>query len=71
MPFLANDRLDPARTPRRPAADDRELPTRTSTCSRCASSCGPPAATLALDWMLDGYNRRTEAEPGEAPGRAT
>ena len=40
--------------------------TRTSTCSRCASSCGPPGRSLALHWMLEGYNRRVEAEPGEA-----
>jgi deferrochelatase/peroxidase EfeB len=68
MPFLANDRLDPARS------HGDLLLTVTSAHEDVnlfalrqlhRSSRG----TLALHWMLDGYNRRTAARPGEAGQR--
>jgi deferrochelatase/peroxidase EfeB len=68
MPFLANDRLDPERShgdlllTLTSAHEDvnlfalRQL-TRTT------------RGTMALHWMLDGYNRRTRAARGEAGKR--
>ncbi|HKE76700.1 MAG TPA: Dyp-type peroxidase, partial [Acidimicrobiales bacterium] len=68
MPFLANDRLDPARSHGdlllsiTSAHEDvnlfalRQLQRATR-------------ATLALHWMLGGYNRRTAARAGEAGKR--
>jgi deferrochelatase/peroxidase EfeB len=65
MPFLANDRLDPQRS------HGDVLLTITS----AHEDIGLFAlrqlmrinrGTMALRWMLDGYNRRTSAAPGEA-----
>ena len=68
MPFLANDRLDPARSHGdllltvTSAHEDvnlfalRQLQRATR-------------GTMTLHWMLDGYNRRTAARPGEAGKR--
>ena len=58
MPFLANDRLDPARSHGDLLLTVSAPSTRTRTCSPCASSCARTRGTLALHWMLDGYNRR-------------
>ena len=65
MPFLANDRLDPERshgdlllTINSDSQDMNLFALRQLTRSTRSS--------LALHWMLEGYNRRVEAEPGEA-----
>ncbi len=68
MPFLANDRLDPARS------HGDLLLTVTSTHEdvnlfALRQLARATRGTLALHWMLDGYNRRTEAKPGEAGKR--
>jgi deferrochelatase/peroxidase EfeB len=65
MPFLTNDQLDPTRS------HGDVLLTLTSThedVNLFALRQLMPAtrSTLGLHWMLDGYNRRTEAGPGEA-----
>jgi len=65
MPFLANDRLDPDRshgdlllTINSDSQDMNLFALRQLTRATRSS--------LALHWMLEGYNRRVEAEPGEA-----
>lgn len=68
MPFLANDRLDPARS------HGDLLLTITSAHEdvnlfALRQLMRVTRGTLALHWMLDGYNRRTRAEPGEAGNR--
>ena len=68
MPFLANDRLDPERT------HGDLLLTITSAHEdvnlfALRQLMRVTRGTLALHWMLDGYNRRTEARPGEAGNR--
>ncbi len=65
MGFLANDRLDPART------HGDLLLTISSTHEdlnifALRQIMRRTRSTLALHWMLSGYNRRTEAEEGEA-----
>jgi deferrochelatase/peroxidase EfeB len=65
MPFLANDRLDPERS------HGDLLLTITSAHTdinlfALRQLHRATRGTLALHWMLDGYNRRTQAEPGEA-----
>jgi deferrochelatase/peroxidase EfeB len=65
MPFLANDRLDPDRS------HGDLLLTVTSAHSdmnlfALRQLHRATRGTLALHWMLDGYNRRTRARPGEA-----
>src|SRR4029079_470899 len=65
MPFLANDKLDPARSHGdillsiSSAHEDVNL-------FALRQLRRPTRGTMALHWMLDGYNRRTEAGPGEA-----
>ncbi len=65
MPFLANDKLDPARSHGdvllsiSSAHEDVNL-------FALRQLMRATRATMALHWMLDGYNRRTEAGPGEA-----
>jgi deferrochelatase/peroxidase EfeB len=68
MPFLANDRLDPERS------HGDLLITITSAHEdinlfALRQIARATRGTLALHWMLDGYNRRTHAEPGEAGQR--
>jgi deferrochelatase/peroxidase EfeB len=68
MPFLANDRLDPERS------HGDLLLTITSAHEdvnlfALRQLMRVTRGTLALHWMLDGYNRRTEARPGEAGNR--
>jgi deferrochelatase/peroxidase EfeB len=68
MPFLANDRLDPARS------HGDLLLTVTSAHEdinlfALRQLHRATRGTLALHWMLSGYNRRTEARPGEAGKR--
>jgi deferrochelatase/peroxidase EfeB len=68
MPFLANDRLDPDRT------HGDLLLTVTSAHEdvnlfALRQLMRVTRGTLALHWLLDGYNRRTEARPGEAGNR--
>ena len=65
MPFLANDRLDPDRS------HGDLLLTITSAHAdinlfALRQLHRATRGTLALHWMLDGYNRRTAAEPGRA-----
>jgi deferrochelatase/peroxidase EfeB len=68
MPFLANDRLDPDRSHGdllltvTSAHEDVNL----FALRQLARST---RGTMALHWMLDGYNRRTRADPGEAGKR--
>ena len=65
MPFLANDKLDPARSHGdvlltiSSAHEDVNL-------FALRQLMRATRGTMALHWMLDGYNRRTEAGPGEA-----
>jgi deferrochelatase/peroxidase EfeB len=68
MPFLANDRLDPERS------HGDLLLTITSSHEdvnlfALRQLARATRGTLALHWMLDGYNRRTAAKPGEAGKR--
>jgi deferrochelatase/peroxidase EfeB len=68
MPFLANDRLDPARS------HGDLLVTVTSSHEdvnlfALRQLHRATRGTLALHWMLGGYNRRTRARPGEAGKR--
>jgi deferrochelatase/peroxidase EfeB len=68
MPFLANDRLDPERS------HGDLLLTITSAHEdvnlfALRQLMRVTRGTLALHWMLDGYNRRTQAERGEAGNR--
>jgi deferrochelatase/peroxidase EfeB len=68
MPFLANDRLDPARS------HGDVLVTVTSAHEdinlfALRQLMRATRGTLALHWMLSGYNRRTAAAPGEAGQR--
>ncbi len=68
MPFLANDRLDPERS------HGDLLLTITSAHEdinlfALRQLHRATRGTMALHWMLDGYNRRTEARPGEAGNR--
>ncbi len=68
MPFLANDRLDPARSHGdvlvsvTSAHEDINL-------FALRQLHRATRETMALHWMLGGYNRRTEARPGEAGKR--
>jgi deferrochelatase/peroxidase EfeB len=68
MPFLANDRLDPARSHGdlllsiTSAHEDINL-------FALRQLHRATRGTLALRWMLDGYNRRTDAARGEAGKR--
>jgi deferrochelatase/peroxidase EfeB len=65
MPFLTNDKLDPARSHGdllltiSSAHEDVNL-------FALRQLMRATRGTMALHWMLDGYNRRTEAGPGEA-----
>jgi deferrochelatase/peroxidase EfeB len=65
MPFLANDRLDPERTHGdlllsiSSANEDTNL-------FALRQLMRVTRGGLVLHWMLDGYTRRVEAEPGEA-----
>jgi deferrochelatase/peroxidase EfeB len=68
MPFLANDRLDPARS------HGDVLLSITSTHEdinlfALRQLHRATRETMALHWMLDGYNRRTRARGGEAGKR--
>jgi deferrochelatase/peroxidase EfeB len=68
MPFLANDRLDPERS------HGDVLLTITSAHEdinlfALRQLHRATRGTMALHWMLGGYNRRTEARPGEAGNR--
>jgi deferrochelatase/peroxidase EfeB len=68
MPFLANDRLDPERS------HGDVLLTVTSAHEdvnlfALRQLARATRGTMALHWMLDGYNRRTRADPGEAGKR--
>jgi deferrochelatase/peroxidase EfeB len=68
MPFLANDRLDPARS------HGDLLLTVTSAHEdvnlfALRQLMRATRGTMALRWMLDGYNRRTRAARGEAGKR--
>jgi len=68
MPFLANDRLDPERS------HGDLLLTVTSAHEdvnlfALRQLARVTRGTMALDWMLDGYNRRTRADSGEAGKR--
>ncbi|MGH9229143.1 MAG: Dyp-type peroxidase [Acidimicrobiales bacterium] len=68
MPFLANDRLDPERS------HGDLLLTVTSAHEdvnlfALRQLARATRGTMALHWMLDGYNRRTRSEPGEAGKR--
>ena len=68
MPFLANDRLDPDRS------HGDLLLTITSAHEdinlfALRQLHRATRGTLALHWMLGGYNRRTQAAPGEAGNR--
>jgi deferrochelatase/peroxidase EfeB len=65
MPFLTNDKLDPSRS------HGDVLLTLTSAHEdvnlfALRQLMRATRDTMALHWMLDGYNRRTEAGPGEA-----
>jgi deferrochelatase/peroxidase EfeB len=68
MPFLANDRLDPERSHGdlllsiTSAHEDINL-------FALRQLARATRGSLALHWMLGGYNRRTEARPGEAGKR--
>ncbi len=68
MPFLANDRLDPTRSHGdllvsiTSAHEDINL-------FALRQLHRATRETMALHWMLGGYNRRTEARPGEAGKR--
>ena len=68
MPFLANDRLDPERSHGdvlltiSSAHEDVNL-------FALRQLTRATRGTMALHWMLDGYNRRTRADPGEAGKR--
>ena len=65
MPFLANDRLDPQRSHGdlllsiASASQDLDL-------FALRQLMRVTRGELGLEWMVEGYNRRTEAEPGEA-----
>jgi deferrochelatase/peroxidase EfeB len=65
MPFLANDRLDPERS-------HGDLLLTIDSDSQDVNLFAlrqlmrATRSTLALHWMLEGYNRRVEAGPGEA-----
>jgi deferrochelatase/peroxidase EfeB len=65
MPFLANDKLDPDRSHGdvllsiSSAHEDVNL-------FALRQLMRVTRATMALHWMLDGYNRRSQAGPGEA-----
>ena len=65
MPFLANDRLDPDRTHGdlllSIASADQEV-----TLFALRQLMRATRGDLTLHWMLEGYNRRTDAAPGEA-----
>lgn len=65
MPFLANDRLDPARSHGdvllSVASADREV-----TLFALRQLMRATRGNLGLHWLLEGYQRRTEADPGEA-----
>jgi deferrochelatase/peroxidase EfeB len=68
MPFLANDRLDPTRS------HGDVLLTITSAHEdvnlfALRQLARATRGTMALHWMLSGYNRRTRARPGEAGTR--
>jgi deferrochelatase/peroxidase EfeB len=68
MPFLANDRLDPERS------HGDLLLTVTSAHEdvnlfALRQLARVTRGTMALHWMLDGYNRRTRADSGEAGKR--
>jgi deferrochelatase/peroxidase EfeB len=65
MPFLTNDKLDPTQS------HGDVLLTLTSAHEdvnlfALRQLMRATRSTLGLHWMLDGYNRRTEAGPGEA-----
>lgn len=65
MPFLANDRLDPDRTHGdlllNIASADQEV-----TLFALRQLMRVTRGNLGLHWMLEGYNRRVDAAPGEA-----
>jgi deferrochelatase/peroxidase EfeB len=68
MPFLANDKLDPDRS------HGDVLLTLTSAHEdinlfALRQLMRATRGTMALKWMLSGYNRRTSAQPGEAGQR--
>jgi deferrochelatase/peroxidase EfeB len=68
MPFLANDRLDPART-------HGDLLLSISSVHEdidvfaLRQLMRATRGTLAVRWMVDGFLRRTSTRPGEAPAR--
>jgi deferrochelatase/peroxidase EfeB len=68
MPFLANDKLDPDRS-----HGDLLLTVTSShediNLFALRQLMRATRGTMTLKWMLDGYNRRTHAEPGEAGQR--
>jgi deferrochelatase/peroxidase EfeB len=65
MPFLANDRLDPART-----HGDLLLTIQSGhedvNLFALRQLARATRSALTLHWMLNGYTRRTAAQPGEA-----
>lgn len=65
MPFLANDRLDPERTHGDLLLSIASANEDTNLFALRQLMRGT-RGTLVLHWMLDGYTRRVEAEPGEA-----
>jgi deferrochelatase/peroxidase EfeB len=68
MPFLANDRLDPART-----HGDVLLSISADTPDVCIFALRQlmrrTRGELVLHWMTDGFNRRVSPKPGTAPVR--
>lgn len=65
MPFLANDRLDPQRSHGDVLLTISSAHTDVNLFA-LRQLMRSTRGTLTLHWMLDGYNRRTEARPGEA-----
>jgi deferrochelatase/peroxidase EfeB len=68
MPFLANDRLDPART-----HGDLLLTISSNhediSVFALRQLMRATRGSLAVRWMVDGFLRRTSTRPGEAPAR--
>ena len=67
MPFIANDRLDPARSHGDLLLTISSQHTDARHLRPAPADAGAPAATMTLHWMLDGFNRRsdpTDARPG-------
>lgn len=68
MPFLANDRLDPART-----HGDILLTINADSPDACIFALRQllrrTRASMVLAWMVEGFNRRATVGPGQAPVR--